>query len=249
MKNLKLNTKILAFALASGIALTGCDAVEMGADNSEYDMLSTVKNSSDDILSGITQTLDVNGEDFKLLVKYSTEEKEWRITSDKRINMEIQTLNLPSNKEVYIDNVHTDTSIISTKVMFDGIKQDTMDDRIHNSQMIGFPIDDDTSYYGINEIEGENKDFISGYVYGYNGYSTGTISEKRFYESDFLEQGVYANKIDSIIDLIIIDNTTGETRAVSVPSILLVEANNKITMSDGTVYEYDREGNKKVLSR
>ncbi len=249
MKNLKLNKKILALAIASGLTLTGCASDELGADNSKYDMLSTVSDSSDDILSGITQTLDVNGEDFKLLVKYTTEEKEWRITSDKRISMEIQTLDLPSNKEVYIDNIHTDTSIIATNVIFDGIRQDSMDDRIHNSKMIGFPIDNDTSYYGINEIEGENKEFISGYIYGYKGYTSGEITEKRLYESDFLKQGVYGNKIDSIIDLIIIDTTTNETRAVSVPSILLVEANNKIRKSDGTIYEYDREGNSKVLTR
>lgn len=249
MKRLKLNTQIIALAIASGLTFAGCEAKELGADNSQYDMLSTVKDSSDDILSGITQTLDVNGEDFKLLVKYSTDEKEWRITSDKKINMEIQTLNLPSNKEVYIDNIHTDTSIVSTKVLFDGIKQDSMDDRIHNSLMFGFPIDDDTSYYGINEIEGENKEFITGYVYGYDGYSTGEIQEHRLFESDFLSQGVYGNKIDSIIDLIIIDTNTNETRAVSVPSVLLVEANNKITMSDGTVYEYDHEGKKRVLTR
>ena len=163
--------------------------------------------------------------------------------------MEIYTEGLPTNKEVYIDNIHTDTSIVSTKAKIDGIKQDTMDDKIHNSLMYGFPISDTNSYYGINEIEGENKEFIDGYIWGYNSLNKGEISQQRLLESKFLEGGVWANKIDSVIDLIIIDNNTNEMRTVSVPSILLVEANNKIRMSDGTTYEYDREGNSKVLTR
>lgn len=37
-----------------------------------------------------------------------------------------------------------------------GILQDTMDDRIHNSLMLGFPISDDVCHIGINQIEGQN---------------------------------------------------------------------------------------------
>ena len=251
MKNLKIKKQFMALMLASslGLAATGCGE-ELGANNEEYDILKTVDDeSTDNILSGVTQIVDVPGEDFKLKVIYSSDAKEWRITSDKTLNMEIYTEGLPSEKEVYIDNIHTDTSIVSTKAQIDGIKQDTMDDRIHNSLMYGFPISDTNSYYGINEIEGENKEFIEGYVCGYNSYTNGSITQKRFLESEFLSSGVWANKIDSVIDLIIVNKSTGEIRTVSVPSILLVEANNKIKYDDGTVYEYDHQGKKRELTK
>lgn len=250
MKNLKLKKSLMALMLAGTLSLTatGCSE-ELGADNSSYDVLKTVQDSSDDILSGVTQKVDVPGEDFSLRVIYSSDAKEWRVTSDKTLNMEIYTEGLSADTEVYIDNIHTDTSIVSSKVEFDGIKQDSMDDRVHNSIMLGFPISDTNSYYGINEIEGENKDFIQGYFYGYTSYSSGSITQKRYKESDFLSHGVWANKIDSVIDLIIIDKNTGEMRTVSVPSILLVEVNNRIEYSDGTIEEYDRSGNKRTLTK
>ena len=251
MKNLKLRKQLFALMLASsvGLSVTGCGE-ELGSSNDSYDVLKTVNNeSTDNVLSGVTQLIDVPGEEFKLKVIYSSNEKEWRITSDKTLNTEIYTEGLPTNKEVYIDNIHTDTSIVSTKAKIDGIKQDTMDDRIHNSLMYGFPISDTNSYYGINEIEGENKEFIEGYLWGYNSYTSGEISQQRLLESDFLAYGVWANKIDSVIDLIIIDKNTNEMRTVSVSSVLLVEVNNKIKASDGTVYEYDHEGKKRILSK
>lgn len=252
MNNLKVKKQLMALMLASAIGLStsACGNKELGADNGSYDILKTVNNqSTDNVLSGVTQIVDVPGEDFKLKIMYSSDAKEWRITSDKTLNMEIYTEGLPSDKEVYIDNIHTDTSIVSSRIEFDGIKQDTMDDRVHNSLMLGFPISDTNSYYGINEIEGENKDFIQGYCYGYSTYSSGTISQQRYKESNFLEHGVWANKIDSVIDLIIVDKVTGEMRTVSVPSILLVEVNNKIKYDDGTVVEYDRQGKKRELTR
>ena len=249
MKNIKFYKKILPLVMAGTLTLTGCGA-ELGSDVSEYDVLSTTNgNNTDNVMSGVEQLLDVHNEDFKLKVIYTSDEKEWRITSDKELNMEVYTVGLPSNLSVFIDNVHTDTSIISTKAVFDGIEQDTMDDRIHNSQMLGFPISDTVSYYGINEIEGENKDFITGFFYGYSSGSTGTVEQKRYLESDFLSCGVWANRIDSVFDLIVVDNTTGEIRTMSVSSTLIVEVNNKITLSDGTVYEYDKNGKRKELSK
>jgi len=252
MKNLKVKKKLMALMLASsmGLSATACShGRELGANNDNYDVLKTVNDESkNNVISEVTQIVDVPGENFKLKVIYNSDATEWRITSDKTLNMEIFTEGLSADKEVYIDNIHTDTSIVSSFITVDGIKQDSMDDRIHNSLMLGFPIDDDKSYYGINEIEGENKEFIEGYAYGYYA-TTGSIVQRRFKESDFLEKGVWANKINSVIDLIVVDKTTGEMRTVSVPSILLVEVNNKIEYEDGIVFEYDRDGKSKQLTK
>ena len=84
-----------------------------------------------------------------------------------------------------------------------GITQDSMDDRIHNSLMYGFPISDTVSFYAVNEIEGQNDTFIHGSSLGFSGYSSGYVDEERYVETDYLEGGVYANKISSAYGLLI----------------------------------------------
>ena len=108
------------------------------------------------------------------------------------------------------------------------------------------------SYFGVNEIEGQNQTFLQGYSYGYRGYQHGEVETKRYLEKDFLEHGVWANKVDSVIDLIIVDKTTGEKRVVSVDTKLLIEVNNKITYLDGNnyvTYQYDRDGEAKQIKK
>lgn len=218
--------------------LTGCMEREVSTNaNTSYDVIDTTSNEA--LENGITQIIDVPGESFKLVVNYQCELQEderWTVTSDKQINTEIRTDGLPAGTQVYIDNVHTDTTICSYYPQVDGVTQDTMDDRIHNAQMLGFPISDSNAYVGINQIEGQNETFISGFVHGYNGYSSGSVSEKRFLESDYLEKAVYANKITSIIDLIIVKGE--EMTCVSVPSEVQVSVWPFIERqkSDGTKY-------------
>ena len=115
----------------------------------------------------------------------------------KVISHEVTRTDGVTDEKVYIDNIHTDTSICSYYAQIDGVMQDTMDDRIHNSLILGFSISDTNSYRGINQIEGQNDTFVKGFASGYNGYHSASITEQRFLESDFLKNGVYANKISS----------------------------------------------------
>ncbi len=216
--NKKLLKKICCLTTLSTLSLTitGCDDKEIGTNSDiSYDVIDTY---NDELENGITQEIDVPNENFKLIVDYKCqlqENQKWTITDDKNINMEIKTSGV-TNEKVYIDNIHTDTTICSYYSSVNGILQDSMDDRIHNSLMEGFSISDSNSYVGINHIEGQNETFIKGSVYGFSTYISGTVDEERFLESDYLEQGVYANKISSVIDLII-DNGDEKT-FVSVPS-------------------------------
>ena len=216
--NKKLLKKICCLTTLSTLSLTitGCDDKEIGTNSDiSYDVIDTY---NDELENGITQEIDVPNENFKLIVDYKCqlqENQKWTITDDKNINMEIKTSGV-TNEKVYIDNIHTDTTICSYYSSVNGILQDSMDDRIHNSLMEGFSISDSNSYVGINHIEGQNETFIKGSVYGFSTYISGTVDEERFLESDYLEQGVYANKISSVIDLII--DKGDEKTFVSVPS-------------------------------
>ena len=255
MKNLNVRKKMAVLAgalvLTSSLMFTGCDAVVYD-DNieSSYDVLDS---QGEDVRIS-TQVLDVPGEDFKLVVEYSLDEdssKQWKITDNKKIFTRVYTQGLPEGTKVYIDNVHTDTTLVATKETMNGITQDSMDDRIHNSLMLGFPISDTVSYYAVNEIEGQNETFISGSFHGFNGYSSGTIEEKRYKEEDYLKAGVYANQISSAYGLLI-QVGDEEPYGVDVSSDIVVLAYNKIV----TTYEsgrtetkvYNRDGSYKTVT-
>lgn len=247
--------KVYAIALSGllTVSLNACSK-ELAADTSKFDVLKTNDEENGKSLSkGVTQERKVEGEDFSLVIHYLSGEDIWRINANKKLYIEIKTKNLPDNLSVYIDNIHVDTSIVSTRAAFDGIKQDTMDDRIHNSLIMGFPIDDNNSYFGINSIEGQNDTFIEGYNFGNQYYQGGSITEKRYLESDFLEDGVWANRIDTVIDLLICDKKTQTVlRQVSVDSTLLVEVNDKVTFLKGKeeiTYDYNRDGSRTEIKR
>lgn len=251
----KLTALGLGFVLAT-TCLTGCVSENITNDATAlYDVISQEENEN-----WVPQELEVPGEDFKLVTEYSCDEnskKTWTITADKTLYITAYTKGLPENTRVWIDNVHIDTSIISSYEEMNGIMQDTMDDRIHNSQMMGFPISDDTEYYGVNAIEGSNETFINGSFYGFYGYASGNIEQERYTEEDYLEAGVYANKISAVYDLLIQDADDLEPRSVSVSSDIVVLASNQITkvstdgsgeISEVKVYEYDRLGHESEVA-
>lgn len=219
----KKASKTGALVLAAGIlacTLSGCDREVSTNAGVHYDVIDTM--NQDIATSGIEQVIDVPGENFKLVIHYRCileDNAKWTITSDKEMYMDIRTQGLDPNTKVFIDNVHIDTTIRSVYPSVDGITQDSMDDRVHNAQMVGFPISDTNTYSNVNSIEGQNQTFMQGSFYGFNGYSSGSISEKRYVESDYLSGGVYANKINSVVDLII-QKPDGTTTCVSVPSTI-----------------------------
>lgn len=251
----KVKKLVVYPAMALCLTLTGCVSTELSTNRDVK--IDTIDTSDDELLeNGITQELNIPYNNFKLVVNYKCNLKEnekWTITSDKSIITEIKTKDLDDDTQVYIDNIHTDTSIVSYFPVIDGVIQDTMDDRIHNSLMKGVPIDNDNSYVGINEIEGQNETFISGYISGYRYYTSGSIDEKRRVESEYLKDGgVYGNKISSVIDLII--EKDGKTQCVSVPSSIIVSAWPYIaTSTDGNIsythYYFDEKYNEMIEER
>lgn len=217
--------KLTGYSLGAAaiFTLTGCEP-EM-APSEDYDVVNMVNNDSNlDI--GLTQVLDVPGEEFKLVTDYScdsTSKRTWRVTSDKFLYFNVHTEGLSADTKVYIDNVHIDTTVKSEYAVVDGILQDTMDDRIHNSQMLGFPIGNDTYYYGVDAIEGSNDSFVQSTTYAYTSYyGKSEYKLKRYTESDYLELGVYANKFQFVYDLLIQGPNDETPRCVSVSTDFIV---------------------------
>ena len=246
IKNPKRLTALLLTGTLSIGTLASCGYSSVVEDQTEiYDVIDS--NNLDEIVIE-PQVLDVPGEDFKLVVEYSLDEdtrKKWRITDNKSIYTKVYTIGLDENTKVYIDNIHTDTSIVSSKEAMNGIPQDSMDDHIHNSLMYGFPISDNISYYAKTIIDGQNDTFIKGSSYGFNGYSSGTIVERRHSEQEYLAAGVYANKISSAYGLLI-QKGEAEPYGVDVSSDIIVIVCNQIVEKDKDgniiIYTYERNG-------
>lgn len=262
MKNLKfyrtLKSKQAAITLAlalSSTSLVGCGETEFIEDiGTSYDVIDT--NAGED-LQIAPQTLNVPNENFKLSVSYSTigdEENKWRITGDKDLYITVKTEGLPSGTKCWIDNIHIDTFIVATKPAFNNIKQDSMDDRIHNSLMMGFPISDETTYSSINLIEGQDKDFIEGTYYAYcsssGALSNADVVQRRYTDVDYLQSGVYANKVSIVYGLLVQYPNEEEPHGVDVASTIGISVYDKIKKVDGNVvnvYQYDKFGNATLI--
>ncbi len=247
-KNKKFSLKKLTAALlilSMTLVLSSCGTEIATNSHVEY---TTIDTSNDTFAKkGKEQVLDVEGENFKLVVGYRPElaaNERWTITANKDIVIYAKTKGLNPDTKVYIDNVHTDVVIQSYLNAMTGVTQDTMDDRIHNAQMLGFPISDTNTYSNNMVIEGENKEFqeitmTSFYGTGYYSSSTGTITNKRYVESDYLKNGVYGNLIASTFDLIIL-RPDGEITCKSVTS--------KVSVTVWPYVEY-RKGNGETFYR
>lgn len=259
MKNIKFYKNICCgLALAAWLVLTSCG-------ESEYvSVTANTTNTIDTNREGETtlpsKLLKVKNEDFKLEVSYSIappegvsiEDFKWRVTNDKNLNIEVFTKGLPDGYRVWIDNVHIDTFIEATNPYFNGILQDSMDDRVHSALLMGFPISDSTRYSSVNLISGQDKDFIEGtfraYSYDGTGRSDGEVVQRRYVDSDYLKKGVYSNKISLIYGLLIQGPNDPEPYGVDVPDEVHVYVYNCIERYDSVkdvinVYTFDSNGN------
>lgn len=262
MKNINIYKRTcLALAMAGALSLTGC------GESSYIPITATESNTINTNNAGETSipptTLEVGKddykEDFKLVVEYSispsdeeSESFKWRVTNDKNLDISVHTTDLPDGYRVWIDNVHIDTFIEASNPYFNGILQDTMDDRIHNSLMMGFPISGTTYYSSSNLISGQDKDFIEGTFTAYcstsSGYGSGEIRQQRYVDEDYLKKGVYSNKISIVYGLLVQGPNDLEPHGIDVKDEVHVYVYNCVEKYDSdknviNVYQYDQEGN------
>ena len=77
VKNLKVRIAALTLLASSVISLCGCElGTELAADE-QYDIIEN-QNGDDNLTMGLTQVLDVPGEDFKLVTQYSCDDESKR---------------------------------------------------------------------------------------------------------------------------------------------------------------------------
>lgn len=224
--------------------LTGCGETELATNRVNSDSIVHFNQLENFFTGGIQEIVQVPGEDWSLVIEYSgqLEDSEyWTITDNKELHMKIYTQGFPEGYKVYINDIHSDTSIVARQKQMDGITQDTMDDGIHGTDLLGYPISDMTCCYITNAIEGQNDDFISGSVIGFQSYTSGTVQQQRFLESDYLEKGVIANQVSSIFGLLVKGPNDKDFRGIDVDDEINISVYPKVSFLDdnGNAYEVE----------
>lgn len=153
----------------------------------------------------IVREQPVKGEIFKLRASFSTDMNadQWHVTTGKTMRMEAQTSGLPEGYEVMIDNVHIDVLLNAGTAMLNGIKIDSMDDRLHTGTQIGFPISDSTIYENTFGIEGYSETLINGWGYFNSSWGYTTLDETRLTEANLIKRGANGTKFMIVWDLLV----------------------------------------------
>lgn len=145
-------------------------------------------------------------EDFILVAKYSTDydATKWRITDSKTLLMQVFIEDLPENATIMIEHMHTDISLKSKYEGMDGMLQDSMDDKLHTGDQLGFWVTEDYPYENIFAIEGYSQTLIDGWGWMIGSYGSMNIKEERLTENNLkTDGGVYGNKVQVVYDVLI----------------------------------------------
>ena len=199
------------------------DAVILSENNLEES-----EDNIDEPKTQATDEIDIDGEPFSLICKYDTGNyslNDWEVTSNKIINMTVNTKNLPEDYSVYIEHVHADMLLQSTSPQINGITQDTMDDSDHRVPSKGFPISDSTSYNNTFAIEGYTDQFYQLWGHAFGTYGGMHSSYERLTEENIRNVGTYAEKLVVVYDIIISTPECEEGYVKSVYSELLIPLN------------------------
>lgn len=236
IKNLKVNRLLVKSLVGVGVCLviaSPCVLAEVTMSQVEQEpTIYELIDGKGENVEIAPQELDVPEEDFKLIVEYSLDDnakEQWRISENKMVTTKIYTKGLPEGVKVYVDNIHTDTTIVSTDKYTNGIVQDSMNARIQNTGMYGYPISDTMYLISDNYIQGQSKSFSSEFAQGLS--SRNLIfqePEEKFSEAKFLESGVIGNDIVSTYKLLI-QKGDNEPYGVDVSSNVMVYASLKKT--------------------
>lgn len=191
----------MVMAILMAVSFTGCSDVERVSKETELDSLELMEGTT------LTQELDVPGEEFTLVIEYDTgryDFSNWRITSNKYINMSAYVTGLPEGTTVMVDHMHVDISLQSTLAQIDGMLQDSMDNSYNGTSQDGYYINEDYRYRNTFIIEGYSQTLINGWGFICGSYGDVEISEDRLTEKNLIQEGeVYANKVQAEYKLLV----------------------------------------------
>ena len=154
-------------------------------------------------------TIENEVEGFNLVAKYSTDydATKWRITDSKTLLMQMFVEDLPENTTILVEHMHVDISLKAKYEGMDGMLQDSMDDKLHTGDQLGFWVTENYPYENIFAIEGYSQTLIDGWGWMIGSFGSMNIKEERLTESNLRDDdrggGVYGNKVQVVYDILI----------------------------------------------
>ncbi|MBO5353027.1 MAG: hypothetical protein J6A77_06975 [Lachnospiraceae bacterium] len=236
-KSIRMQFVILSVVLANVLMFGACTyeyeelKVEGSAENStdEYDttvvLEESMKSDEEPGKTSVVESIQIPGENFYLICTYDTGDypfNTWRVTSNKTVNMAVNTSSLPEGYTVHIEHMHADIVLKSTEPQVDGITQDSMDDSDHRVPTKGFYIDENISYNNTFLIEGYTDQFYTMWGYACGNHGSVSSSYNRLTELNLRKVGTYAEKLCVVYDIVISTPECEEGYVKSVYSEVLI---------------------------
>lgn len=195
---------LLAILLCCVILFTGCFyASEKVPVNTDLPKLNLTQGG----LTGNILELSHEVEGFVINTRYSIGNnynfENWRITDNKSIKMQANVIGCPEGTIMLVEHIHVDMGLKAISPQLDGITQDSMDDSYHGVMQDGFLITNNYPYENIFAIEGFSKDIIEYWGFYCGSYGTASGHSYRLTEANLISNGVYANKLTVVYDILI----------------------------------------------
>ena len=208
-----------AFVLGFNLSKEGYSK-DIEKDMSKYE-------SFDDIVEGVTQSLEVPEEDFNLIVKYNTNASEWKLSQDKSYDMEISTEGLKGNKAVFITGINSKVSLLGSNEILNGYEQSS-----YKSEILAEDINDMEPFSIELNMDVTSDEYLEKFreldkTCRHDFFTEATlfnVSDDIEGEDFYTTRYVWGNKIDSDIVLYIIDYDAGTTKLVTIPSSIIVKS-------------------------
>jgi hypothetical protein len=217
-----MKNKILILLIIFVTVLTGCDYERPEPIVAEKDDTTIAIDLNENIQTEFIHY--VEGAELKTRYYLSDDYnfKQWKITDNKAINIEIIANQLNDEQEILIDQLHADVSIKSVSPQFNGTLKDSIDASYNGTTQDGYLIDTKNKYHNIFAIEGFSEKFISGYVNYLNGYGSGRISESYMTEQGLICKGTYGEHISVVFNLLIKNKGDNKYHSVSIKDDLQI---------------------------
>lgn len=234
MKKLVKRGKYFFVLISILLCLSGCGGILLSTEEVIEKDITTIslESSYEDGQTQVIDEIKIKGEPFSLVCKYDTGDQmlnDWRVTSNKIINMTAHTKNLPEGYSVYIEHVHADIVLRATEPQLDGITQDSMDDSDHRVPSKGFFISDTIEYNNVFSIEGYTDQFYTLWGYACGDFGSVSSSYKRLTELNIREAGCYAEMLAVVYDIVIITPECEEGYVKSVYSKVLIPLTSELS--------------------
>jgi len=172
---------------------------------------------------------------------YNTDyaEGQWKITDNKNVGIYLFVEKQPEGTIILVEHMHADALIYSNRSEINGIKQDTMDDKMHVGSQEGFYVAPGYPYSCIFAIEGYTQYLLNiwGFMWGQYGWMEG--GEERLTEENLKNLGTKGSEFMVVFDLLIKHEGEDFYHTVSFMDDFIVYFNGAFQENPGSRAEFE----------